>query len=201
MKLFRPYYLATVYLVVRGAAVVCFGSRHASSANVSGVYRISDVRATTACSPNKLPGALLHDSTGYAHLRSVVASRSSLFEVEESGNTISVTPLDSSGHRVNVAALHGTMTGTTGLLEIAVAPRMESPRDAGHMFSVSERGTGTIRFAGLVATPTRPGQGTVISGMVAQIVESDTFSFREGDVAGAVFTTCVLASRVAANRM
>jgi hypothetical protein len=199
MRSLKTSYSATVCLMLRGAAVACSGSGQSSGANVSGVYSISDVRSTSSCSPEQLPRSLRDDSSQYVHLALPVGLPSSLVNVEESRGTLSLTPLDRNRHPI-AAALHGTITGTVGVLERAAAPRLEGPREGGYTFYVSERGAGTIRFGSLIGTPRTPGEGAVATGMFAQLVQSDTFSFHVGKVDGAIFTTCVVAGTVAANR-
>lgn len=186
--------------MVLGTALDSGASGQPLPANVSGVYRITDTRSTSSCSPEELPSSALGDSTRYIRLGSALGSRSSLLDIEQSGGILSVTPVDSNQHLAGGAPIHGTVAGTVGSLVVVISLRMEGPRRGGHRFAVLEKGGGTIRFGSVITTPTRRDQRAGATGMFLHLVESDTFYFRERNVSGPVFTTCVVASTVAASR-
>ena len=172
-------------------------------ADFSGVYRISDARQGMFCSPQPLPAPLSTDTTLYAQIPSHRFSVSSLLQIVQAGDDLSIVPLDPMGHPTVALMMSGTIdpAARAGSLFRAALPRTEGPRVGGYTFYVSDASAATVRLNLLMSTPGGAGGTSAVSAEAAVLIFlSDTIAFLDGGARGTLFTTCVVSDTLAGTR-
>jgi len=172
-------------------------------ADFSGVYRISDARQGIFCAPQLLPERLSADSTLYVPIPPHRFSVSSLVQVVQSKNRLSIFPLDQVGHPMPALMLSGTIDTPTGAGTVlrSALPRTEGARVGGHTFYVADTSVASERFNLLLSTPVRSGATKAVASQAAVLTQnSETITFRDGGASGRLFTTCVVSDTLAGVR-
>jgi hypothetical protein len=107
--------------------------------------------------------------------------------VEQNGNSLSLTPIETSGSVTSAQELSGTVDMPMGFAFLTrAASRVEGPRANGHTFYVTEASADSVWFISSVET--FPGTHTEVN-MSAR--GTSTMVFRESSASGPVYTTCV----------
>lgn len=167
----------------------CTDSTTASSrTDLEGVYTLSLTRARAICSPLALPDAIVADTSQYASIPTVQSASIAKIRVQLDGTKITIAPLGAQGQIMTSFSATGTIdsNGRSETMRIGT-PRLESLRQGGHTFYVTESELTSTYFMKLPQLP--PGNGVDVQESSAG---TQTFTFRDGGATGAIFTTCAI---------
>lgn len=177
------------------SVIACDASTDPRSADhiLNATYASSFSRSASSCFPEPLPAPSGTNASLYAQVPTTGAITPVSFRIEQSGNAISLLPTVPSS-LPNALPMTGTFDSTARTAIVTrTAVKTEAPRAGNHTFFVTETGTDSAFFTVLNATgPTGSAQVTMSAH------GTDTFVFREGSAAGAIFTTCTLTETVTA---
>ena len=151
-----------------------------------GRYSLTWTRGPATCVPQNLPAPLSSDTSKYASVPQAQISDQLIAQVEQTGDSVALIPLNATGSQMTSLALRGLFEEAIGLaLLTRSGSGAEGPRVGGHSFSVNEAHTDSVTFIRQFETP--PGNRTEVLLSGKGLV---TLTFRDDGGAGSVYTTC-----------
>ncbi len=187
---------AAACLVAFAAVVGCTSTEPDTSSDpIPGRYVIVLSRSSAVCAPRNLPAPTLSDTTQYAPMPAAAISTQLSAEVRRTDSVVSLAGTTSTGASPSTLLLNGSISSNDVAHLSSISTRAEGPRVGGHSFFVTQANADTAWFITLVLDP--PGATEVdLRGSGAE-----EFTFRDGDPAGSIYTTCVVTDSISGRRL
>jgi hypothetical protein len=169
----------------------------ATPQSITGQYQSVRVVKSVSCQPAALPAATTADANSYVRVPAVNETDTITFSMSVAGSGLTEAPVTDFAGKAHSQALIGSLAGLSDSYSVAGSGDMmlEASRAGGHTFFVTSQTTSGGIFAILRELPPGVGDDVLIT-----YATTTAYTFREGGVTGAVFTTCTVADSAHANR-